>query len=147
MSACTLEETERAFYAITSILHNLRPKLWAVVPQRFLVHPAYVEKNFPIHWQGEQGFLQKARPPCYVRFSHHPLTASATPRGHSCFSCFSTESEDNVQELRNIIIAAYENEIGKLQQVDVELVGVQSYAAFRARATFHLPIHLDWRIV
>lgn len=131
--------TEAAFNAFTGVLNALRPQLRSATPAEFLVHPAYNGESFPIHWQGQNAFLEAPRPPAYVRFSHHAIRPTF---GHSMISCFARGSETNVEAIRDVILAAYP--IGAYE--GVTLKSVDHKPAFAPRGVFHLPIHLHWTV-
>lgn len=101
--------SEAAFNVTSAILHGLRPKLRGVVTEEFIRHPAYTEGNFPIWWQHQNNdqFIKQAKPPFFVRFSHHPLnTYNGVFKGHAHIQCYAL-TEPWVEALSDIVIDAY----------------------------------------
>jgi len=148
--------SEAAFNATSAILHELRPKLRTVVTESFLGHPAYAEGTFPIWWQGQNNdqFIKQAKPPFYVRFSHHPSrTHQGVMKGQAHIQCYA-QTEPWTEALRDLVIGAYP--IGAatsglmIQSVDAArawpVKGWDKDKPWPEKADFMLPVSVWWSV-
>ena len=118
--------SEAAFTATSMTLHALRPKLRTVVPAKFIGHPAYDDDNFPIWWQGQNNdqFIKQAKPPSFVRFSHHPSnTYQGIYKGHANIQVYA-QTEVWIEALEEIVVEAFP--VGDLATVNDLAVTIRS---------------------
>ncbi|WP_374274412.1 hypothetical protein [Brevundimonas sp.] len=134
-------DTERVtFEEVTQVLHLLRADLRRKTPNAFLDHPAYAAGNFPIHWQGQNEFLKAARPPAYVRFSHHPTDVD---RGFSIVGCFSRDSASYAEALSDVVMEAYRS---RALRRGVSVTRLDAKMSWSTRGVHYAPVYIHWEI-
>lgn len=152
--------SEAAFAVTSMILNGLRAKLRTVVTAEYLGHPAYADDNFPIWWQHQNNdqFIKQAKPPFFVRFSHHPSnTFRGVFKGMSAIQCYA-QTEPWVEALRDIVMDAYpDGDTVHQNGFGVTFHEPEAAGAWPIRgwdrtkpwpkqAEFMIPIYIPWRI-
>ncbi|MNS06314.1 hypothetical protein D3C72_377360 [compost metagenome] len=154
------QATEAAFTVTSMILHGLRSKLRTVVAAEFLSHPAYADDNFPIWWQHQNNeqFIIKAKPPFFVRYSHHPSNPfQGVLKGLTSIQCYA-QTQPWVEAIRDIVLGAYpEGETIYQNGFEVTfrehdargawpIKGWDRTKPWPERAEFMIPVSIGWRI-
>lgn len=150
--------SEAAFTVTSAVLHRLRPRLRSVVPDDALGHPAYADNNFPIWWQHQNNdqFIKQAKPPFFVRYSHHPLNVyRGVFKGHAAIQCYA-HTEPWVGALRDLVVAAYPvGEVASHNGYEVTFREAESKGAWPVsgwdrskdwpiKADFMIPVSVFW---
>ena len=137
-------------------------RMRGVVPAQYLAEQGYEDAQgnptFPIWWPNKTFFGREnqAKPPFYVRVSHHPApprirTVGANPRillrGHSIVGCFVPEGvgQDLADNLSNAVMEAYPLEaVFSRDGFDTFLENVDPKPAFGSLGRWYLPVHINW---
>lgn len=151
--------------ALTSVIPDLRLEVplsaRGLVVEGVAIYGTDLAPAFPIWWPNLAFFAnpdggQDAKPPYYIRVSHHPApprvrTVGQNPRvllrGHSIIGCHIPEGagEDLIDNLANAVLSAYPyGAVFTREGFDTHLDNVDPKPAFAALGRYYKPVHINW---